>query len=285
MACHFTYRLEGSGIIFGTNNTAMTNTDGSEFNDSDYLSNDWATVFKKIKVDAAIKGLSNVAVVFETYFFDEQRPSDVPIEEYTIGDGGGHTLIGYNFSSKNFTITHFDSKVNPITKNPLTDYRFDSGAASINDFCTHAVRDLYTGYMDSLEARLTMQYLVSSMGGPKITLSGEKAYVGSAIPVNRLSEVPMDQLTKLLSITISWHIGLGLLMTLCTSSDSELGMCTVREVSLNDGVKVSTLSYDSTGAVTTSLMDTTATVSIDLNTIDDYWARRAKALKLKYYYL
>ena len=165
MACHFTYRLEGSGIIFGTNNTAMTNTDGSVFDDSDYLSNDWATVFKKIKVDTAIKGLSNVAVVFETYFFDEQRPSDVPIEEYTIGDGGGHTLIGYNFSSKNFTITHFDSKVNPITKNPLTDYRFDSGA------------------------------------------------------------------------------------------------------------------------VTTSLMDTTATVSIDLNTIDDYWARRAKALKLKYYYL
>lgn len=280
MACHFTYRLE-SVLGFGE---SIKNTDGSDYNDSNYLANDWATVFKKIKVGAAVNGLSNIAVCINVYFFDEQRPADVPITEYFIGDGLGYTLIGYNFSAGQFTITHFDSEKNPLS-NPLTDYRFDSGAGSINDFYTHMVRDLYADYMDSIEARETMQFIVSSMGGPKITHSGERAYVGSGIPLNRLSEIPMDQLTKLLSISHPHGTYINLLMTLCTSSDSEQGLCTVKSVDLTDSATATTSSVGVPGsAISTSISGPTATVSIDLSTIDDYWARLAKSLRLNYWY-
>jgi hypothetical protein len=281
LACYFTYRLTDTNINFYSNNGITANTDGTEYNPNE--NNDWATVIKSIKVEAAVKKLSKIAICISVDL-DSDVPKDIPIEKYTIGNGKGLTLIGYNSSTNKLTLTKFDYTKNVLIR-PLTDFSFDSGAASINDFCTHLVRDLYIGYMDSVETRESMQYLVSSMGGPKITLSGERKYVGSAIPLNKLSTINMDQITRIMSCSHPAHTNIYALMTLCTSSDSERGMCTLKSVSLNEGLSVTESTYDivASGGVSTMILDTTASISVDLNTIDDYWAKNAK-LNLKYRY-
>jgi hypothetical protein len=285
LACHFTF-TNVYCLGFDIGNYPLANLDGSEMNPENNPNNDWFYQIKKITATAAVSGLSNIALYFDLYddgVFDSVTEKEV----YTIGDGDGWKALGYNFSTNKFTVTKFDSAKNPLNK-PIYDFTFDSGAASIGDFYTHMMSNLYTTYNDSWEARASMTFLSNSMGGPQLMRSDDYGvkYWGSAIPVNRIGDIPMDQLAEIMSCVHPWHCSLRALMTLCMSTDYDAGKCILKEISLNNREELKASGYVDIdpSLITTDITGEICMASFDLSSWTEKVKRIIKRLKIKCWY-